>query len=124
MTSSINLLTIKAFEYAEEYVNEQFMGYVKALAHLHFNESDALYLIEAFREQAKWYVVGKEGNLAGMDFDLNVTTTGIEMKHADKSLLDVSIEFKHVDEMLFGVGIENKEQAKKKTRRGGKKHKK
>ena len=79
---------------AQEWVNENLMEDITALAHLHFNESDALYLIEEFRIKAKSYVAPRPHLQTGTPFCFNHTTTGIELKLADEIVVRVSIENK------------------------------
>jgi hypothetical protein len=128
---------IKQFEIVEGWVINQFMGAVKTLSHLHFNGSDAFYLSETFKIYAVYWFINKSTH-AGEEFDVKATTTGIELKCADKILFAVSIENKNDDKPLkmfgdmtdeeqtetFSKMIDELNQKKKKTRRGGKKHKK
>ena len=79
---------------AQEWVDENLTEDAKALAHLHFNESDALHLIEEFRIQAKGYIAPRPHLQTGTPFCFNHTTTGIELKLADKIVFAVSIENK------------------------------
>jgi hypothetical protein len=98
-----NLIWKKIFdelERAEKWVNENLMEDVQNLAHLHFNESDALYLIEEFRIQAKGYIV-KTDITGGTTFYFNHTTTGIELEVADEIMVAVSIENKDKPRKLF-----------------------
>jgi hypothetical protein len=82
---------------AEKWVDENLMEDAKALAHLHFNESDALYLIEEFRNQAKGCVV-KTNIPTGTTVYFSHTTTGIKLKLAD---------------IVVAVSIENKDKPRK-----------
>jgi len=93
-------LIFEELERAEEWVNENLMEDVQNLAHLHFNESDALYLIKEFRIQAKGYVA-KEDIAGGTTFYFNHTTTGIELKLADEIVVAVSIENKDKPRKLY-----------------------
>ena len=93
-------MIIDELERALKWVDENLIEDAKALAHLHFNESDALYLIEEFRTQAKGYVA-KRDIPGGTSFYFNHTTTGIEMKLADEIVVAVSIENKDKPRKLY-----------------------
>lgn len=99
-TDAIWKMIFDELDRAEEWVNENLMEHVTALAHLHFNESDALYLIEEFRTKAKGYVA-KSNISVGTSFCFNHTTTGIEMKLADEIVIAVSIENKDKQHKLY-----------------------
>ena len=93
-TETIWEMVFEQLDRALKWVDENLTEDAKALAHLHFNESDALYLIEEFRIQAKGYIAPRPHLQTGTPFCFNHTTTGIELKLADKIVVGVSIENK------------------------------